>query len=133
MAIPHTINREAWLQEAVRRLEPIFSKAGYAIPPVRVSCGFPASSSPRTTLGQCWPRERSGDGHSVALTAGQASRIRVMTLSHTYARQFMPGPLCGLTSGHVLDFAERQRNVLQDSQMAIQPEVLEYEANLLAQ
>ena len=62
MAIPHTINREAWLQEAVRRLEPIFSKAGYAIPPVRVSCGFPASSSPRTTLGQCWPRERSGDG-----------------------------------------------------------------------
>ena len=62
MSIPHTINREAWLQEAVRRLEPIFSKAGYAIPPVRVSCGFPASSSPRTTLGQCWPRERSGDG-----------------------------------------------------------------------
>ena len=62
MPIPHNINREAWLQEAVRRLEPIFSKAGYAIPPVRVSCGFPASSSPRTTLGQCWPRERSGDG-----------------------------------------------------------------------
>jgi hypothetical protein len=54
--------REAWLEDAVRHLEPVFSKAGYAIPPVRVSCGFPASSSPRTTLGQCWPRERSGGG-----------------------------------------------------------------------
>ena len=57
----HTV-REAWLEDAVRHLEPVFSKAGYAIPPVRVSCGFPASSSPRTTLGQCWPRERSGGG-----------------------------------------------------------------------
>lgn len=55
----HTL-REAWLTAAVKYLEPIFSKAGYAIPPVRVSCGFPASSSPRKTLGQCWPRERSG-------------------------------------------------------------------------
>ena len=54
--------REAWLQDAVKHLEPVFSKAGYAIPPVKVSCGFPASSSPRTTLGQCWPRERSGGG-----------------------------------------------------------------------
>ena len=57
----HT-TREAWLQDGVRHLEPIFAKAGYVIPPVRVSCGFPASSSPRTTLGQCWPRERSGGG-----------------------------------------------------------------------
>jgi SprT-like family len=54
--------RETWLQDAVRHLEPVFSKAGYAIPPVRVSCGFAASSSPRTTMGQCWPRERSGGG-----------------------------------------------------------------------
>ena len=54
--------REAWLEDAVRHLEPVFSKAGYAIPPVKVSCGFPASSSPRTTLGQCRPRERSGGG-----------------------------------------------------------------------
>ena len=34
----HTL-REAWLEAAVKYLEPIFSKAGYAIPPVRVSCG----------------------------------------------------------------------------------------------
>ena len=56
----HT-TREAWLQSAVHALEPIFSKAGFAIPPVKLSCGWPASSSPRSTLGQCWPRERSGD------------------------------------------------------------------------
>ena len=54
--------REAWLEDAVKHLEPVFSRAGYAIPPVRVSCGFPASSSPRTTLGQCWPRQRSEGG-----------------------------------------------------------------------
>ena len=55
------LNRESWLQEAVGILEPIFSAVGYGIPPLKVSCGFAASSSPRTTLGQCWPRERSGD------------------------------------------------------------------------
>ena len=54
-------NRETWLQQAVSILEPIFSEVGYGIPPLKVSCGFAASSSPRTTLGQCWPRERSGD------------------------------------------------------------------------
>lgn len=53
--------RESWLQAAVHALEPVFSKAGFAIPPVKISCGWPASSSPRTTMGQCWPRERSGD------------------------------------------------------------------------
>jgi hypothetical protein len=55
------LNRESWLQEAVGILAPIFSAVGYGIPPLKVSCGFAASSSPRTTLGQCWPRERSGD------------------------------------------------------------------------
>lgn len=54
-------NRETWLQHAIAALEPIFSSVGYGIPPLKVSCGFAASSSPRTTLGQCWPRERSGD------------------------------------------------------------------------
>jgi SprT-like family len=53
------INRETWLQKAVLALEPIFSAVGYGIPPLKVSCGFAASSSPRTTLGQCWPRQRS--------------------------------------------------------------------------
>jgi hypothetical protein len=55
------INRETWLQMAVQSLEPIFSAVGYGIPPLKVSCGFAASSSPRTTLGQCWPRQRSAD------------------------------------------------------------------------
>ena len=55
------VNRETWLQAAVQALEPIFSAVGYGIPPLKVSCGFAASSSPRTTLGQCWPRQRSGE------------------------------------------------------------------------
>jgi len=55
------LNRETWLQTAVQSLEPIFSAVGFGIPPLKVSCGFAASSSPRTTLGQCWPRQRSAD------------------------------------------------------------------------
>ena len=57
MKMELAINRETWLQQAVLALEPIFSAVGYGIPPVKVSCGFAASSSPRTTLGQCWPRQ----------------------------------------------------------------------------
>lgn len=62
---PIAITREQWLNKAVVLFKPIFKKAGFPLPEkVRVSCGWPAAarkSRGKTTIGQCWSPEASGD------------------------------------------------------------------------
>lgn len=60
-----SVDREAWLNKAVDELRPIFEEYGYAIPPVRVSVGFPsrgAVSRRKLAVGQCWDKVTSADG-----------------------------------------------------------------------
>lgn len=58
--------REAWLEAAVVRMTPHFKKAGYEVPKIRVSCGWPIaggrSSSGKRVIGQCWSGEAASDG-----------------------------------------------------------------------
>ena len=59
------VNREAWLTEAIRQVRPLFKRAGYDVPPVRVSVGFPAGkrvSSAGTVIGQCFSPGAAKDG-----------------------------------------------------------------------
>lgn len=59
--------REAWLEAAVNKMMPHFKNAGYDVPPIRVSCGWPSSGGlgkKKRTLGQCWAPEASTDGKS---------------------------------------------------------------------
>lgn len=51
--------RETWLQAGVAALAPIFKKAGYELPPVKVSCSWPGGGSARKRLGECWARKNS--------------------------------------------------------------------------
>jgi hypothetical protein len=57
---------EAWLDEAVRLLRPVFAGAGHPLPPVRVSVGFgdagfrPGRRSNPDSV--CYPRWMSADG-----------------------------------------------------------------------
>lgn len=99
--VKHT--RESWLQAAVMTLEPIFSKAGFAIPPLKVSCGWPASSSPRTTLGQCWPRDRSGEAvNEIFISPRLEDPVEVLdTLVHEICHA-----IDDCHSGHGQDFKE---------------------------
>lgn len=59
------MNREAWLNELVNRLRPMFSAAGHPLPDrVRVSVGFPSRgglSVTKPAIGQCWYSESSAD------------------------------------------------------------------------
>ena len=43
--------REEWLMEAVEQIRPIFERAGYQVPPVKVSIGFPSTGSKGRHLG----------------------------------------------------------------------------------
>lgn len=56
------INREQWLMQAVDHILPIFERAGYAIPIVKVSVGFPSTGGKGRHLGQCWSTKSAEDG-----------------------------------------------------------------------
>jgi len=49
------LTREAWLLAAIEGMKPWFEAAGYEVPEVRISIGFPAGRSAKgSTIGQCW-------------------------------------------------------------------------------
>jgi len=58
--------REAWLQAATLELAPLFALAGYTLPPVHVSVGWPSrggtSMSGKRRIGECWDGCQSADG-----------------------------------------------------------------------
>ena len=56
------IIREQWLMQAVDYLIPLFERAGYAVPIVKVSIGFPSTGSKGRHLGQCWSTKSAVDG-----------------------------------------------------------------------
>ena len=55
-------NREQWLMAAVDHLIPIFERAGYTVPLVKVSVGFPSTGGKGRHLGQCWSTKSAVDG-----------------------------------------------------------------------
>lgn len=76
--------REAWLQAAVERLRPIFAAQGHAVPPVRVSIGWPGSGQRSTVIGECWGSRSSADGVAqIFLVPSLGDPIRVLdVLAH---------------------------------------------------
>ena len=57
------LNREKWLTEFNNMAQAdIFSPAGYTMPPVRLSVGYPTASDNSKTLGACHSRSSASDG-----------------------------------------------------------------------
>lgn len=59
------MNRESWLEAAVKILQPLFAEAEIPCPEVRVSCGFPSRNALATKkryIGECWDGLMSKDG-----------------------------------------------------------------------
>jgi hypothetical protein len=73
------ITREAWLLAAVEQMKPLFSKNGYTVPAVRVTCGWPsrsALSAKARRIGECWDSEASSDGlHQIFISPCLADNI----------------------------------------------------------
>jgi len=57
----NSITREAWLQNGVQAITPLFTAKGYRIPPCHVSCGFASTDVKRGHVGQCWSTGSSED------------------------------------------------------------------------
>lgn len=61
------MNREAWLDNAVKELIPLFTALDIELPPVRVSTGWPSrggTSLKKRVVGECWKPEVAEDGVS---------------------------------------------------------------------
>jgi hypothetical protein len=63
----HTLNREGWLTEVAKLVEPVILDTGIVddLPGYRVACGFPskhATARSRRRVGECWRGEASTDG-----------------------------------------------------------------------
>ena len=76
--------REAWLLNAVEHLKPVFEKAGYYLPQVRVSVGFTSTGARSRHIGQCWSTSASADHINQIFIAPQESdSVEVLdTLTH---------------------------------------------------
>ena len=51
--------REEWLRDGAEMLTCVFTEAGYAVPPFRISCSWPGGGSAHKRIGECWPRASS--------------------------------------------------------------------------
>lgn len=57
--------REQWLNAFVALATPAYAAQGLEMPDkLRVSIGWPSSGIKSKTIGECWIREASGDGHA---------------------------------------------------------------------
>lgn len=106
-------NRETYLLSAIDRLRPLFQAAGLAIPPVRVSVGWPGGRGGKNKVGSCWPRAASRDGvfqvfvSPVVDDTHQALGVLVHELCHA----------CTDCSGHGADFSKLARAVGLDGKL----------------
>lgn len=93
-------NREAWLQAAVELMTPDFTAAGYTVPEVRVSCGFPsrsATSGKTLRIGECWSATAAGDRRAQIFISPllSHSEMALATLVHE-----MVHAVVGTKAGH---------------------------------
>ncbi|QDH92424.1 SprT-like protease [Microbacterium phage Celaena] len=75
--------RESWLRQAVQSIKPLFEAAGYEVPEVHVSVGWPHGGR-ASTIGQCFPGTASADsvGH-VFISPVLSDPVRVLdVLTH---------------------------------------------------
>jgi SprT-like family len=114
------ITREAWLQEAVKRLHPWFAARGHQLPVCQVSCGFASTGVRSGHIGQCWSSKSSPGGvNQIFISPALIDPVEVLdTLvhelvhavddcEHKHGKEFrkialsvgLVGPMRGATAG----------------------------------
>lgn len=107
------VNRERWLNELVKRLEPIISNHGKKMTKFRISCGFPVtkgrpSAKNAHRIGECWVADASADGtHEIFIspTLDDPAEISHVALHEMIHAVLPPG------TGHKAPFAKLAKAV----------------------
>lgn len=102
-------NREGWLTEVARRMEPLFS--GWALAPYRITCGWPCRGGlavGKRVLGECHALEASGGKvHEIFISPTMDDPVQVAGVScHELAHV-----AAGVKAGHGPRFVKVCRHV----------------------
>lgn len=101
--LPSDANREAWLQKAVVELSPLFTEHSYAVPPMRVSCGWPSSrglGKGKHAIGECWDKSAADDKVAqIFITPRRAAECDEAGILPTLAHEMAHG-IVGNKEGH---------------------------------
>lgn len=105
------INREAWLWDAAKLIEPLIRKEGFMVPNFHISVGFPsrnALSKKRRTIGQCYAGTVSQDGnHQIFISPLIVEPVEVVgVVAHE-----MIHATVGVEHGHKAPFAHLARKI----------------------
>lgn len=103
------MNREHWLTEMAKRIEPIF--IGFSLKPYRVTCGWPCQrglARRGRVVGECHPAESSAEGlHEIFISPTLAKGLDVAgTLCHEMAHV-----VAGMAAQHGKEFVAVCRHV----------------------
>jgi hypothetical protein len=64
-ALPPSLARQQWLEQAVEALRARFAAVGYTVPEkIRVSIGWPKRAASCGAIGECWSTKASSDAHA---------------------------------------------------------------------
>jgi hypothetical protein len=97
-------NREEWLTEAAREIEPFFGNHRSALKPYRVTCGWPLSGGlgrTRRTVGQCFGAESSAGGTFELFIS--PTLVKPLDVTGTLAHE-MTHVVAGIEAAHGKDF-----------------------------
>lgn len=102
------MNREEWLNEAVKALAPTFKqRTGLGLPDVHVSVGFPSrggTSTKKRVIGQCWPTQEHGAQIFISPMLEDSFDV-LATLVHELVHALHPD------SGHRGDFVTTSKSM----------------------
>jgi len=87
------MNREQWLNKAVRKARPMFKKAGHELPEnVRVGSGHMGTGLRSKHIGECWHSSASEDaGREIWIRPDQTDAMSVLgTLVHELVHAALP-------------------------------------------
>lgn len=105
------VNREAWLNEAVSQLRPVFKdRTGLGLPDVHVSVGWPSkggTSTKRRRVGECWAATSSSDetAHIFISPMLEDAFDVLAVLVHELVHALHPG------AGHRGDFVKTAKEI----------------------
>ena len=95
--MPAPINRETWLNQLAALMAPRFAELGYALPPFRVSVGFPSAGMRGKAIGECWDKSASSDQRfEVFIRPDKAESLEV---AYVLAHELVHAAV-GLRHGH---------------------------------
>lgn len=102
-------NRESWLNFVASRMAPIYESVGYPLPEaIRIAIGFTSSGRRGKSIGECWDKRCSEDGHFEIFI--KPTIDDVLEISAILAHELCHAAV-GIPLGHGKEFAKVARGI----------------------